>query len=214
MRAGPRSYITLSKRIYCYVLPTLLAAPQAGEIVSYQDEPDKKIIVNCASLNSRRCRPRVKAVVQDIPGPKIERLVQNVSHQHQIDSELVQAVIQVESNYDTQAVSRKGAPVLMQLIPAMAHSFGVLNPLDPKQNIAGEVRLLKHFLKTYEGNIPLALAGYNAGVNAGPPRFRLTRIARYVNEKRILIFMHTGLESIRPRKARNSTPLHWGPIES
>ena len=78
----------------------------------------------------------------------------------------MQAVIQVESNYNPKAVSRKGALGLMQLIPSTARRYGVSDPFDPQQNIEGGVRHLRDLLDIFEGDLNLALAGYNAGVNA------------------------------------------------
>jgi soluble lytic murein transglycosylase-like protein len=78
---------------------------------------------------------------------------------------VLHAVISVESGYDAKAVSRKGAQGLMQLMPKTAQRFGVRNPLDPLENIRGGALYLKWLLDYFDGNLKLALAGYNAGEN-------------------------------------------------
>ena len=72
----------------------------------------------------------------------------------------------MESNFEARAVSRKGARGLMQLMPATAAQLGVRNVFDVRQNIEGGVRHLRHLLDGYSGDLALALAAYNAGVEA------------------------------------------------
>ena len=90
-------------------------------------------------------------------------MVEQTANRFKVDPELVHAIIRVESGYDPQAISSKGAMGLMQLIPATAQRFGVANPFDPKQNIEGGVNYLKYLLNLFGGNLPLSLAAYNAG---------------------------------------------------
>jgi soluble lytic murein transglycosylase-like protein len=93
---------------------------------------------------------------------------------------LIHAIIRVESEYNPNAVSSKGAMGLMQLIPATAQRFGVDNPFDPKQNIQGGVNYLKYLLDLFKGDLTLSLAAYNAGEHSvqqagGIPAFTETR---------------------------------------
>ena len=89
-------------------------------------------------------------------------LINEAAYTTGIDPALLMAVIDVESGGNAQAVSPKGASGLMQLMPSTAARHGVLNVFDPKQNIAAGARYLAQLLRQF-GDLPLALAAYNAG---------------------------------------------------
>ncbi len=76
------------------------------------------------------------------------------------------AVVQVESNFDPNARSPKNAQGLMQLIPETAERFGVGDVWDPEQNLRGGMAYLRWLLDNFDGDVKLALAGYNAGEGA------------------------------------------------
>ena len=99
------------------------------------------------------------------PKQDVRALIADAARKHDVDPMLVESMAQVESNYDARAVSHKGAMGLMQLIPATAKRFGVVNPFDAQQNIEGGVRYLKYLQQLYRDD-RLALAAYNAGEGA------------------------------------------------
>ena len=107
-------------------------------------------------------------------------LVAAAARRHGLDPELVRAVVAVESNFQADAVSPKGAQGLMQLMPATARALGVKDAFDPEQNLDGGTRHLRALLDRYNGDLERALAAYNAGEGAverhgGVPPYPETR---------------------------------------
>jgi hypothetical protein len=114
-----------------------------------------------------------------------ERLVAESAQRHGLDPALVRAVVGVESGFQPQAVSPKGAQGLMQLMPATARDLGVTDPFDPAANLDGGSRHLSALVVRYEGDLTKALAAYNAGMGAvarhgGVPPYAETR--KYVQK--------------------------------
>jgi soluble lytic murein transglycosylase-like protein len=125
----------------------------------------------------------------------INSAIEQAAARHNVDPNLVRAVIKVESNFNPNAVSRKGAMGLMQLMPQTARQLNVANPFDPEQNVDAGVRHLKQLMESYGGDVKLTLAAYNAGAgavarSAGVPRIRETR--NYV--KRITQLYYSGFD--------------------
>ena len=113
--------------------------------------------------------------------PKFDELVRQSAARNGIDPNLIVAVMRQESGFNPRARSYKGASGLMQLMPATARRFGVVNIYDPVENIEGGAKYLRFLLDTFKGDINLVLAGYNAGegavINSGYriPRYRETQ---------------------------------------
>ena len=96
---------------------------------------------------------------------ELEPVIKRHSSQQQLHPALIRAVIKAESNFDPRAVSRAGAIGLMQLMPQTAVRLDVRDMFDPDENVGGGAKYLRQLLDRFHGNLPLALAAYNAGEN-------------------------------------------------
>src|SRR5579864_8891227 len=187
------------------------AVPVRAQIASYIDEHGKLIFVNGDSPKPLRGSTISNAHPVNLAAPlrfaapatppdRLNRIVREAAERHQVDPALVKAVISTESGWNPQAVSRKGAVGLMQLIPETAQRFGVGNPYDPAQNVEAGTLYLKWLLDRYNGDLNKSLAAYNAGEHAvdnsgGIPPFWETQ--RYVQKVTNAYF--------RPGSGRNPT---------
>jgi soluble lytic murein transglycosylase-like protein len=145
----------------------------------------------------------------------LDRIVDDAAQRHNVDPNLVRAVIAQESGWNTRAISRKGAVGLMQLIPETGQKYGARNLFDPAQNVDAGTSYLKSLLERYDGDINMTLAAYNAGENAvdrfgGVPAYAETQ--NYVQKVGDRYFYgsahgstHTGAPPKRPvRKATDA----------
>ena len=122
-------------------------------------------------------------IPNDIPtsgDPSLDRIIFEAGENQGVDPRFIHAVIWQESRYEAHARSHAGAQGLMQLMPATAKRFGCEHPDDPQENIAAGTKYLSWLLKRFDGNVELALAGYNAGEGSvdkydGIPPYEETR---------------------------------------
>lgn len=113
-------------------------------------------------------------------GDYLEQIFQKASDTYNVSKDLLKAMAKAESNFRSDATSHSGAMGIMQLMPATAASLGVSDAYNPEQNIMGGAQYISRLLEKYSGNIPFALAAYNAGSGnvekyGGVPPFKETQ---------------------------------------
>lgn len=164
-----------------------VASPASADIYKYEDAQGVIHLTNIPTENGVKyvLIMREKRVLLDRKlGDNMSQyddLIIKASEKHKIEPALIKAIIKAESNFNHRAVSPKGARGLMQLMPATASSLQVQDSFHPENNIEGGVRYLRYLLNYFNGNLPLALAAYNAGENAvirhrGVPPYRETQV--------------------------------------
>ncbi len=185
-----------------------LATHATADTYSYRDGTGTLVFTNAPSAPAARVMrelppgPRMlvpmsrEALLAELAKPlpavspsSYDRLIREIAERNNVEYALAKAVIKAESDFDRLAVSRKGALGLMQLMPATAAQHQVRDVFLPRDNIEGGCRHLRMLLDRYGGNLPLAIAAYNAGTrrveDAGgvPPipetRQYLARVLRY-----------------------------------
>ena len=174
------------------VLLGVIAKPAPADIYRYVDEDG---VIHFSNVPTHyRFRLYISETKLDYRAyfDRYDRIITRAARKHGVDNTLIKAVIRAESDFDKNAISRKGAQGLMQLMPETAKDLAVKNSLDPHENINAGVRYLKRQLKNFQNNVPLALAAYNAGENTVrrygriPPyeetRTFVDRVLRYWDE--------------------------------
>lgn len=96
---------------------------------------------------------------------RFDALIKTTAKRHDVDAALVKAIVQAESAFNPNAVSRSGAKGLMQVLPETASRFSISNLSDPRQNLQAGVMYLKYLLDLFDGDVTKAVAAYNAGPN-------------------------------------------------
>ena len=174
------------------VLLGVIAKPAPADIYRYVDEDG---VIHFSNVPTHyRFRLYISETKLDYRAyfDRYDRIITRAARKHGVDNTLIKAVIRAESDFDKNAISRKGAQGLMQLMPETAKDLAVKDSLDPHENINAGVRYLKRQLKNFQNNVPLALAAYNAGENTVrrygriPPyeetRTFVDRVLRYWDE--------------------------------
>jgi soluble lytic murein transglycosylase-like protein len=140
---------------------TLAARPAAAEI--RMEERDGVLYVK--NVEPPAAAALLKPATAATPD-SYRALIRDAAERHALVPALVESVIRVESNFQPRAVSPKGARGLMQLMPETAAQLGVRNVFDARKNVEAGVRHLRDLMDRYQANTSLALAAYNAGVEA------------------------------------------------
>ena len=191
--------------IFSLILVIGWYAPSYADIYKYVDEngvahftntPDGKAYKKIISEGSKHISHEGSKKSHTIKS--YHQLINSKSREYNIEPSLIKAVIKTESNWDSMAVSQKGAMGLMQLMPDTAEDMEVRNPFNPEENIEGGIKYLRYLLNRFNGDITLALAAYNAGPEkiekfGGIPPIPETQ--RYV--KQILSIYNNGDSSTR-----------------
>ena len=160
--------------------------PAAGaDIYWFQDEQGIVHMSNVPvdvrfQFKEREKRPQETKVLSGKSKRGYDKLIDRVAIAEGLDADLLRAVVETESNFDPDAISKKGALGLMQLMPETARDMGVVDPFHPGENLEAGARHLRRLIDKYEGRLTLALSAYNAGENAverykGIPPFQETR---------------------------------------
>ncbi len=173
-RYHPRCVLPLACRCALAAgLLVCLAAPASAQIYSWRDGNGNLVVSNRPHDGAQLSYAVSKTESVRATRPVvIERslayddLIVEHARLQSVRTDLVRAVVQVESGFNPYARSPKGALGLMQLMPATIHQFGVRNPFNPVENVRAGVAYLRALLDRYQNNEELALAAYNAGPGA------------------------------------------------
>jgi len=160
-----------------------------ADIYRYQDE---KGVWHFTNIRSDRRYTLYLRTTRKKPSEYIRNydwIITDASRRFNVDPHLIKAVIKAESDFDSNAVSHKGARGLMQLMPETASDMKVQNPFNPEENILGGTRYLSLLLERFKDDKRLAIAAYNAGPKKvesyqGVPPYRETET--FV--KRVLLY--------------------------
>ena len=161
----------------------LLAAVQicTTEIITRRGADGRLIITNRPGYSSVKQAPVSKNRNKSLQVPtRYRNKINQLARLHNIPEALITAIAKAESDFNTYAVSKKGAVGIMQLMKSTARQYGVTDRTDANANLEAGIKHLKHLFQKFGGDIPLILAAYNAGEEAvnkykGVPPFKETK---------------------------------------
>lgn len=164
------------KRLFCFLLAiaslSLFGHYAYGQaLYSYTDDSDVRIFTNIAPTDPVKdlvitgSPPLPPSTFAAADSKSLDLIIEKYAKYYRLDPSLIRSIIAAESGFNPKAVSPKGARGLMQLMPETAKRLGVENSFDPEQNIHGGVRHFRSLLDTFNNDLVLSLAAYNAGEN-------------------------------------------------
>lgn len=159
MNMRPPLFIT-----FVLLLLTLFSVAQAA-IYSYVDQSGVMHFTNVPADPQYKELPGYDAIRRSAVEGRYGHIIRTAAERYSLDSELIRAIIKIESNFNPYAVSEKGAMGLMQLMPETAKEMEVASPFKARDNIMGGSRYLRKLLNQFDGDLRLGLAAYNAGPN-------------------------------------------------
>jgi len=165
--------------IFFMVLLTSVSVTEAA-IYSYVDQYGGLHFTNVPADPQYREVPGYDVIRKTAVEGRYGQIIRTAAERYSLDTELIKAVIKVESNFNPYVVSEKGAMGLMQLMPETAKEMEVASPFKARDNIMGGSRYLRKMLNLFDGDLRLGLAAYNAGPNrvledGGVPKISETR---------------------------------------
>ena len=154
--------------IVCIVFTLACASSSLADVYMYIDANGVVNFTNVPTSSDYKLyiKERPKKIKQIFNVKRYDTMIRNAQKRYGVEFSLIKAVIRVESGFNPNAVSKKGAKGLMQIMPGNYKSLSIKDPFNPQQNIMGGTLYLKQLLKRYKYKLPLALAAYNAGPEA------------------------------------------------
>ena len=157
--------VAMSAAAICSASPHIYKYVDAAGVAHFTDKPDsaRYALVDLKGLtrSGDHYDPGLLA-----RSTRYDAIIEAEAKSAGVESNLLRAVIVVESGFNPRAVSKRGAVGLMQLMPATATRFGVRNRYDPRQNVRGGARYLGFLINRFRPNVRIALAAFNAGEDA------------------------------------------------
>jgi hypothetical protein len=194
------------------LLLSLGALESYGQTYTYLDEKGVRIYTNIPpkspvrELVVRGAPPPSAPAAgnKTSPGTRYDPIIKKYAGEFRLDPSLVRSMIAKESGFNPQAISHKGAQGLMQLMPATAARVGVQDPFDPEDNIRGGMKHMRSLMDTFDNDLVLSLAAYNAGENL------VQRIGRVPNYRET----HDYIRSITKKYGRTEMVLQPEPARA
>jgi soluble lytic murein transglycosylase-like protein len=182
-RPGNVTHKPLSIRAFAFIVAVAAvcrAVPARADIYAWRDEHGRLVLSERAPARGAdalqsfavhgnenvRTTSSGAGLANNASREDMETLADRHARRQSLSPDLVRAVIQVESAWNPQAVSAKGAMGLMQLMPETAEAYGVRDPFNPSENLRAGVAYLRKLIDRFDGRTELALAAYNAGPGA------------------------------------------------